>query len=334
MVKKVMNDPDTYVEEVIEGFVRAYGRYVRKLEGYRVLVRRNLEDKKVGILIGGGSGHEPFFTMMVGKGMADASVYGNIFAAPVPKDILAATREINRGEGVIYVYGNYTGDNLNFDMARELAEMEGIRVGMVRIWDDITSAPKGREEERRGIAGDFFVVRIAGACSDAGYGFEESMRVIEKARDNTRSIGIALAPGTLPTTGKKTFELGEDEIEIGMGAHGEKGVFRGKMKPARELVKMMMDLLFEDGEYEEGDEVCVLINGMGSTTYGELCLAYKEVNEYLKRRGVKVYSVDIGNFLTTQEMAGFSITLFLLDEELKKLYDTPVDTPTYKKFGR
>jgi|LSQX01.1.fsa_nt_gb dihydroxyacetone kinase-like protein len=333
-MKKVINDPKNIVRELFEGFARMYKNDVYLLDKVNVVVKKNLALDKVGLLIGGGSGHEPLFLEYLGEGMADGVCQGNIFAAPSPDTILEGTKAVDRGKGVLYVYGNYAGDNLNFDMAAELAEFEGIQTATVRVMDDVASAPPERMTDRRGVAGDLFVIKVAGAVCDAGADLEEAHRITCKARDNTRTMGVALEPGTIPGMNKPSFELPEDEIEIGMGLHGEPGVRRGKMKPADSLVDEMLELIIQDLPFKAEDEVCVLVNGFGATTKMELFIVMRRVLENLSSRGIKVYDALAGNFATCQEMAGFSVTLMRLDEELKKYYDWPAWAPVLQKRSR
>ena len=232
--------PKDVVQETFDGFLGTYGRHFHQLEGVTAIAKNRLDPDKVGLVIGGGSGHEPIFLEFIGPGFADAVAQGQIFAAPSPDIILAATKAVDRGRGVLYVYGNYAGDNLNFDMAAELADLEGVRTATVRVMDDVASAPPERLTDRRGIAGDFYVIKVAGAVCNAGCDLDEVKRVAEKARDNVRTMGVAFSPGTIPGTARGAFELPEDEIEIGMGLHGEPGVRRGKMQPANELVDQML----------------------------------------------------------------------------------------------
>lgn len=329
MSKKAINDPKNVVQETFDGFLGTYGKYFHQLEGVTAIAKNHMDPDKVGLVIGGGSGHEPIFLEYIGPGYADAVAQGQIFAAPSPDIILAATKAADRGRGVLYVYGNYAGDNLNFDMATELSDLEGIRTATVRVMDDVASAPPERMTDRRGIAGDFYVIKIAGAVCDSGCDLEEVKRVVEKARDNVRTMGVAFSPGMIPGTSKPAFELPEDEIEIGMGLHGEPGVRRGKMQPADELVDQMIELILPDKPIVKGDEVCVLVDGFGSTTHMEQWIVMRRALKDLADKGIKVYDSIIGNFATCQEMAGFSITLFRLDAELKKYYDYPAWSPVY-----
>jgi len=332
VVKKIINDPREVVQQTIEGFLMMHPGEFRQIEGFTAIVKTHLDPDKVELVIGGGSGHEPIFLEFIGKGYPDAVAMGNIFAAPSPDIVLAATKAAERGRGVLYVYGNYAGDNLNFDMGAELADMEGIRTETVRVWDDVASAPPERITDRRGIAGDFFVIKIAGAACDSGLDLDEVKRVTTKARDNTRTMGVALYPGTIPGEGTPAFTLAEDEIEIGLGLHGEPGVRRGKIQPADMLVDEMMSLIVPDLPFRAGDEVCALIDGFGSTTRMEQMIAMRRMLQNLEHMGLRVHKAEAGAYATCQEMAGFSITLLRLDDELKRFYDWPVWSPVYKNM--
>jgi dihydroxyacetone kinase-like protein len=321
--KKIINEPQKVVPELLEGLVEVYHGKVRKLKGINALVKSSLPSGKVGLLIGGGSGHEPLFHGFIGESMADGAACGNIFAAPTPDVILETTRALNQGNGVLYLYGNYAGDNMNFDVAAELAADEGIEIETVRIWDDVASAPPERIEDRRGIAGDVFVIKIAGGISAVAHDLQEVFQVTTKARDSVRSMGVAVSAGSIPETGEPTFELPTDEIEIGMGLHGEPGVSREKMLSADELVEKMMDRILPDLPFQANDEVCLLINDLGATTMMELLIVNRKVRQILREKQITVYDTLIGSFCTSQEMAGFSITLMKLDDELKRYYDMP-----------
>jgi len=328
MVKKAINNPERIVDEVIEGLVFASHGRLTKVPGARAIMRAGIEDGKVALLIGGGSGHEPIYTTYVGPGFADAAACGNIFAAPSPQIIFEATKAIQRGKGVLYVYGNYEGDVMNFDLAAEMAAEEGIEVKHARTMDDV-SLPKG--ESRRGIAGSYFQVKIAGAACASGLGLEDAQRVTLHAQQNIRSLSVALRPGSLPETGQPTFTLGEDEIEIGMGGHGERGVARRKMMPADQLVDLMMGQLVEDFPLKRGDRVALLVDDLGATTMMELLIVNRRVRQILDQTGVTVHDTRIGPYLTTQEMAGFSITLMRLDEELRHYFDRPASNESFLK---
>ena len=321
--KKIINDPKDVVPELLEGLVLAYHGRVTKIEGFNALVKTDLPRGKVGLLIGGGSGHEPLFHGFIGENMGDGAACGNIFAAPSPDIILAATRALNQGKGVLYLYGNYAGDIMNFDIAAEMAAEEGIETKTVHIWDDVASAPPQRIDQRRGIAGDLFVVKVAGAAATTLTSLDEVYRATVKARDSVRSMGVAVSAGSIPETGEPTFQLGTDEIEIGMGLHGEAGVSREHLLRADPLVEKMMERILDDLPFRRGDEVCLLINDLGATTMMELLIVNRKVRQILDRAGINVYDTVMGGFCTSQEMAGFSISLMKLDAELKRYYDMP-----------
>jgi phosphoenolpyruvate---glycerone phosphotransferase subunit DhaK len=327
-VKKLINAPSDVVREMMEGLVSAYGGSVHILDGVNAIVRSHIEEAKVALLVGGGSGHEPVYHGLVGPGLADGAAIGNVFAAPSPEIVLEATKAVNRGKGVLYVYGNYSGDNMNFDIGAELAAESGIVTRTVRIADDVAI---DKRADRRGIAGLLFVVKIAGAACAEAATLEEAERVARKAVENVRTMGIALSAGTNPESGEPTFLLGDDDIEIGMGLHGEPGVSRGPMKSADELVDLMMDRILPDLPYQSGDEVAVLINDLGATTTTELLIVNRHVREILSERGIRTYDTVIGSFCTSQEMAGASITLLRLDDELKHYYDMSADSFAYRK---
>jgi dihydroxyacetone kinase-like protein len=330
MVKKLINDPFKVTVEEIEGFARAYSHILKQV-GSHAVARRDAPIKgKVGVLCGGGSGHEPLFIGYVGYGMADAAVLGEVFAAPPPPYILEATKAIDGGAGVIYIFGNYAGDNMNFGMAAEMARAEGIEVEIVNYYDDISSAPPERRNDRRGIAGGMFVIKVAGALAEMGADLKEVKRVATKARQNVLSYGVGLAPGTIPATGQPTFTLAEDEIYFGIGAHGEKGVLLTKIKPADEVTEIIVSSLLNELSLKSGDEINILVNGCGSTTYMELYIVARKVFMMLDELGVHIHRAEVGNFLTTQEMAGVTVSILKLDDELKKLYDFPAYTPTIR----
>lgn len=318
--KKIINDPEQLVPEIIEGLVLASHGTLRQIEGVNALMRTDMPDDKVALLIGGGSGHEPMYTAFVGEGFADASVCGNIFAAPSPDIILEATKAIDRGKGVLYVYGNYAGDNMNFDIAAELAEAEGIKVRTVRVMDDVAVA---RHENRRGIGGAFYEVKIAGEACRTAASLDEAAAMVEHARSGLRTIGVALRAGSMPETGEPTFELPEDEIEIGMGAHGERGVERRKMMNAEELGRELTRLVVSDLPYQSGDRVAMLLNNLGATTMMELLIVNRTVRAALQEAGIEVARTDIGPYLTCQEMAGFSLSLLKLDETVEQQVNAP-----------
>jgi phosphoenolpyruvate---glycerone phosphotransferase subunit DhaK len=281
---------------------------------------------KVALLTGGGSGHEPTFCGLVGEGMADAAACGEIFAAPTPDLILKTAMAADRGKGVILEFNNYAGDVMNFEIASEMAAEKGLKVASLLNYDDVASAPVERKEERRGIAGNIFVLKIGGAASASASSMEEVLRIMGKARDNVRSMGVAISAGAIPQTGEPTFELPADEIEIGMGGHGEPGVLRAKMMPADEMVQLLMDRILPDLPFVSGDEVCLLVNDQGATTMMELLIVTRKVYAILKEKGIKVHDTIIGSFATCQEMAGISLSVMKIDEELKRYYDMPASS--------
>ncbi len=330
-MKKIINKDSNVVEEMLSGYLKAYSRYYERIGDLNAFVYKGRRKDKVSLVIGGGSGHEPLFGGFVGKGLADAVACGNIFASPNPQLIAETAKAVDEGKGVLFLYGNYAGDNLNFDMAEELCEFEDIKTAHVRVWDDCASAPKERITDRRGIAGDVYVIKIAGAACDAGLELEEVLRITEKARDNINTIGLATSPGSIPGLDKPTFELGENEIEFGMGLHGEPGIERTVMKPANELVDRMYREIKNEMGLGEDDEIAVLVNGLGSTTLLELNTVYFELDKHISRDKLKVHDAEIKCYCTCQEMGGFSITILKLDGELKKYYDTSCFSPYYAR---
>lgn len=330
--KKILNkDVSNVVEESLTGYLLAYQKYYKKIGEYNAFFYKGHRKDKVALVIGGGSGHEPLFTGYCGAGLADAVACGNVCASPNPELITEAAKAVDQGKGVLFVYGNYAGDNLNFDMAEEMCQKEGIQTAHVREWDDFASAPKERITDRRGIAGDVYTIKIAGAACDTGLSLEEVVRITEKARDNTNTIGLATSPGTLPGNEKPTFEIADDEMEFGMGLHGEPGIERTKMMPCSEMVDRMYRELKVEMNLKEGDEIAVLVNGLGSTPLLELNLVYYELYKRMHKDGLKVYDAEVKTYCTCMEMGGFSITFLKLDEELKGYYDAPCYSPYYAK---
>ena len=331
-MKKIINeDTSKAVDEMLSGMLAAYGRYYERIGNCNAYRYKNFRREKVTLVIGGGSGHEPLFGGFVGKGLADAVACGNVFASPNPNLIFETAKSVNQGKGILFLYGNYEGDNLNFDTAGELCEFENIQTATVRVWDDCTSAPKERETDRRGIAGNVFIIKTAGAACDEGLPLKEVVRIAEKARDNVRSAGLAVSSGSLPGNEKPTFELGEDEIEFGVGIHGEPGVERSKMQPAHALVEKMYEQLKKELQLTKKDEVAVLVNGLGATPLFELNIVYHELNKLLKEDGVAVYDAEVKTYCTSMEMGGFSISIYKLDEELKKYYSAECFSPFYAR---
>ncbi|SFM21462.1 dihydroxyacetone kinase subunit DhaK [Salibacterium qingdaonense] len=330
-MKKIMNQEENVMEETLQGFIDAYAADYERVDGVNGVIYRHMDPDKVSVITGGGAGHEPLFVGFAGKGLASGAAMGNVFAAPNPDTILEVTKAVENKAGVLYIYGNYAGDVLNFDMASELAEMEDIETRTVKVSDDVASASKENKEERRGIAGDVFVIKAAGAAADAGLSLDEVTRIAAKANENTHSIGVGISPGTSPGKKAPMFELPDNQIEFGLGIHGEKGIRRAEMMSADDLADEMLDHLLADAALESGDEAVILLNGLGSTTLMELLIVNQKVHKELLAKGITVYDTDVNSYCTTQEMGGFSITILKLDEELKTYYDAPAHSPYYHK---
>jgi len=330
-MKKVINNPEEVVNEMLDGIVKAHPEYVRVIKDKKVIVRANLT-KKVTLVSGGGSGHEPSHGGFVGRGMLDAAVAGEVFTSPTPDQVFEAIKAIDQGKGVLMVIKNYTGDILNFEMAGEMAEAEGIETASVVVNDDVAVEDSLYTTGRRGIAGTVFIHKIAGAAAEKGLELSEVKRVAEKVIANVRSMGMSLTPCTIPAAGKPGFDLAEDEMEIGLGIHGEPGTHRDKIQDAAGIVKQLADKILGDLPLNSGDEIAVMVNGLGGTPLMELYIANNEFRKILDAKGVKVAKTLVGNFMTSIEMAGFSLTVLKLDPELKELLNAPADTPAFKQL--
>jgi len=337
-MKKLINNPIKVANELLEGMVDAYNGEC-KYVGARAIVKTHIPDKKVTLLVGGGSGHEPIYHGLVGRNLADGAACGDIFAAPPPNIVFEATEAVNRGNGVLYMYGNYAGDAMNFDLGSELSEEAGIQVRTVRIWDDVCSAPPTMKKERRGIAGLVPIVKLTGAASQVVTTLKDLEAVAKKAVLQTRTVGISTAPGSIPATGKPTFELAPDKIGLGMGLHGEPGVGEISMATIDELAPKILSLIFQDFEKDEevdtlqaGDEVILLVNSLGSTTMMELLIALRCAKKFITERGINIYDVLVGPFATCQEMSGISFSLTRVDDELKKYWDMPCQSVCFSKM--
>ncbi len=332
-MKKFINNPDNVVDESLEGYIAAYPDVVKKMEDVRVLIRKKDPDfNKVGVITGGGSGHKPAFLGYVGEGLCDAAAIGEVFAAPPSDWIYKATKKLDMGKGVIYLYGNFSGDIMNFRMAKTLAEADGIEVEEVIANDDVASSPKENMENRRAIAGEIIMWKIGGAAAMQGMKLDEVKEISEKAVFNTRSMGVGTRPCIIPASGKPSFELEEDEMEIGVGHHGEPGIKKEKMKSADETTSMLMERVIEDLPFKNGDKVSVLINGLGATPLQELYIVNRKVSEILDKYKMKKVITYVGEYFTSLEMAGFSITLTKLDDRLEKLLLEKADSPLFKQF--
>ncbi|MGQ9615575.1 MAG: dihydroxyacetone kinase subunit DhaK [Spirochaetota bacterium] len=332
-MKKFINDPTLVVDEMVEGYVLANRNHVKALTEARVIARLDAPVKgKVGIVTGGGSGHKPAFIGYIGRGMVDAVAVGEIFTSPPANAFYHAFKIANGGKGVACLFGNYAGDVMNVDMAREMAEAEGIEVKTVIANDDVPSSPKGKEQNRRGVAGEILMWKIGGAKAEGGGNLGEVIGAAQKAIDNTRSMGIGLSPCIIPAVGKPNFTLGEKEMEVGIGHHGEPGIKKMEIKSADEIAEMMLEIILPDLPFRKGDEVCVLVSGLGSTPLLELYIIYRRVNRILDGKGIQVYRSYVGNFFTSLEMAGVTLTMMKLDQELKELLDAPADAVHFRQF--
>jgi dihydroxyacetone kinase-like protein len=332
VMKKLINDPRNVVQELIEGFVLANEARVHKHPAVNAVIRNDAPvEGKVGIVIGGGAGHEPLFLEYLGKGMADAEAHGQIFAAPAPAIVFEAIKAVDGGQGVMLLYNNYAGDVMNFDLAQEMARAKGIRVETVLINDEIASAPRGREQDRRGTTADHIIIKIAGAAAERRLPMEEVLRVTRKAIAGARSLGVALSSCTLPATGREIFDLPDDKMEVGMGLHGEPGVARIDLLSADQTVERIVPLIVRDLPYKKGDRIILIVNGYGGTTRMEMFIVNRKARAMLAKLGIVVYATEIGEFCTSQEMKGLSVTFIRVDDELAELYDQPCDSAFYKK---
>lgn len=328
-MKKIINNPADVVDEMLDGMSAAYPQYLRRLKGTNVLVRANAPQPKVALVSGGGSGHEPSHGGFVGKGMLDAAVAGTVFTSPTPDQIFEAIKAVNGGKGVLLVIKNYTGDVLNFKMAAEMADAEGIKVEQVVVNDDVAVENSTWTSGRRGIAGTLFIHKIAGAKAQAGGTLEEVKAVADKVIANVRSMGMAISPCIVPEAGKPSFELKENEMEIGIGIHGEPGTHRETIKSANDIADQLLDKILLDNPLKSGDEVALLVNGLGATPLMELFIVNRRISEVLLSKGIRVAKTTVGNFMTSLEMGGFSISVLKLDDELKKLLLAPAETPAF-----
>ncbi len=331
-MQKFINKPEDFVDEMIQGIIAAHPTKLTYVnDDPRCIVTAKKVDGKVGIATGGGSGHLPLFLGYVGDGMLDGCSVGGVFQSPSAEQMLEVTKAIDSGKGVLYIYGNYGGDVMNFDMASEMADMEDVEVLQVVAGDDVASSKKGEEHKRRGVAGIFFVYKIAGGAAASLLSLSEVKRIAEKVATTVRTMGVALSPCIVPEVGKPSFTIDQGEMEIGMGIHGEPGIEREALQTADEIVQRMVDAICNDYEYKSGDEVAILMNGLGATPKEELYIMYRKVDEILKTKGIKVFHVYVGEFATSMEMAGASISVLKLDDELKKYLAMPAHTPFFEQ---
>ncbi len=329
-MKKFINAVDQVENEMIQGMVKAYPKHLRKLDCGNVVVRAAKKEGKVALISGGGSGHEPAHGGFVGEGMLDGAVAGAVFTSPTPDQILECIRAVATDKGVLMVVKNYTGDVMNFEMAADMADMEGISVRHVVTNDDVAVDGSSFTVGRRGVAGTIFVHKIAGALAESGADLEQVQAVAQRVIDNVRTMGAAIAPCTVPAAGKPGFELKEDEMEVGIGIHGEPGTHKESMRPADEVVDLLLDKILADIDYS-GSEVAVMVNGSGATPLMELFIINNHVADVLAAKGIKVYRTLVGEYMTSIEMQGFSISLLKLDDQMKELLDAKADTPAWKE---
>ena len=324
-MKKIINDPDMIIKEMLNGLYKANQDKVKLNEDLKIIYRKDLPIKgKVGLISGGGSGHEPAHAGYVGDGMLDCAICGEIFTSPTPDQVLEAIKLADSGQGVFMVIKNYTGDVMNFDMAKEMAEMEGIKVDYIIVNDDVAVEDSTYTSGRRGIAGTIFVHKVLGAMARDGKSLQEIKAIAEKIVKNIKSMGMATKACINPISGKESFDLSEGDMEIGVGIHGEPGVKQEKIKSANEISKELVDHILADYENLDGDFV-LMVNGMGQTTEMELFVVNNYVNDYLKEKNISIKKTFVGNYMTSMDMAGFSLTLFKVDDEVLKYLEEKVD---------
>jgi dihydroxyacetone kinase-like protein len=331
-MKKLINDPEDVVRESLRGMEVAHGDLITVHTDPHYVVRADAPVQgKVALVSGGGSGHEPMHGGFVGKGMLDAACPGEVFTSPTPDQMEAATKAVNGGAGVVHIVKNYTGDVMNFEMAADLCRSEGIDVESVLVDDDVAVQDSLYTAGRRGVGTTVLMEKIGGAAADQGRELNQVADICRKVNEWGRSMGMALSSCTVPAAGKPTFELGDDEMEIGIGIHGEPGRERMKVKPAHEVVEMMATAIVDDIPYNSGDKVLAFVNGMGGTPLIELYIVFSELERYLEGRGIEITRNLIGPYITSLEMQGCSITLLKLDDELTELWDAPVHTPALRR---
>ncbi len=334
-MQRFMNDPSRVVEDMIVGFVKNHADIVAPTGNPRVLKSRTAPEKgRVGIVTGGGSGHKPAFVGYLGRNMVDAVAIGEVFSSPTAKAFYDAFREADGGAGVACLYGNYAGDNMNVAMAKELAEEDGIRVLTVVANDDVPSAPKGQEEKRRGVAGEIFMWKIGGAKAAKGGALEEVIAAAQKAVDNTRSVGVGLTPCTIPAVGKPNFRIEPGKMEVGIGHHGEPGIRIADLTSADAIAEQMVDIVLPDLPFGKGDEVAVLVSGLGATPVMELYILFGKMASLLEEKGIRIYRSFVGNYFTSLEMMGATLSVMKLDGELKELLDFEAESMGFTQFRR
>ncbi|NLF27714.1 MAG: dihydroxyacetone kinase subunit DhaK [Clostridiales bacterium] len=334
-MQRILNNPDYVVEDMLKGFVKSNGHIVEATGNPRVLrAKGGAKPGKVGIVTGGGSGHKPAFIGYIGKNLVDAVAVGEVFSSPSAQAFYDAFQEADGGAGVACLYGNYAGDNMNVRMAIDMAEDEGIEVRKVVANDDAASADRNSPEKRRGVAGEVFMWKVGGAKAAKGASLEEVIAAAQKAIDNTRSIGIGVAPCTIPAVGHPNFAIAEGTMELGIGHHGEPGIRVEPLSTADEMARTMLDVIVPDLPFRAGDEVAVLVSGLGATPVMEQYILYNRVEELLKEQRIRVYRSYVGNYFTSLEMMGVTLTVMKLDAELKELLDVECESVGLTQFGR
>ena len=331
-MQRIMNNPDFIVDEMVDGFVKAHKGLVEKTANPRVVKSVYSTKGRVGIVTGGGSGHKPAFIGYCGKNLCDAVAVGEIFSSPTAKAFLDAFIAADSGNGVACLYGNYSGDNMNVKMAMRKAKKLGIEVKTVVANDDCASAPKTELEKRRGVAGEVLMWKVGGAKASMGGSLDEVITVAQKAIDNTRSVGIGTAPCTIPAVGHPNFQIEDGTMEVGIGHHGEPGINVQPLKTADDIAEEMLDIIIPDLPFESGDEVVVLLSGLGATPVMEQYIVYNRVEEILTEKGIKVHRSYVGNYFTSLEMMGVTLTVMKLDDELKECIDMPANSVGLKQF--
>lgn len=334
-MKRIINNPDLVVEDMLKGILKAHSDILAPTDNPRTVKYVNAPVKgKVGVVTGGGSGHKPAFIGYVGKNMVDAVAVGEIFSSPTAKAFYDACRAADGGKGVACLYGNYAGDNMNVKMTVQFAEEDGLVVKTVVANDDVASAPKTEMHKRRGVAGEILMWKVGGAAASRGADLDEVIRLSQKAIDNTRSVGIGLTSCTIPSVGHSNFKIEEGKMEVGIGHHGEPGIMVTDLKTADEMAEMMLDIILPDYPFVEGDELVAIVSGLGATPIMELYILYNKVEEILSQKGIKVHRSYVGNYFTSLEMMGATLTLMKVDDELKELIDEEVDTIGMKQFKK
>ncbi len=331
-MQRILNHPDDIVDEMLKGFLKAHSEIVKPTEHPRVVKARKRKEGKTGVVTGGGSGHKPAFIGYVGENLCDAAAVGEICSSPTAAAFLEAFKEADQGQGVACLYGNYSGDNMNVKMAVKMAKKLGIEVKTVVANDDVASAPKDQKEKRRGVAGEVLMWKVGGAKAAQGGTLDEVIKAAQKAIDQTRSVGIGLSPCTLPAVGHPNFEIKEGTMEVGIGHHGEPGIEVAELGTAAQMAQKMTDIVLPDYPFQSKDEVVVLVSGLGATPVMELYVLYDEIDEILKAKGIRTYRAYVGNYFTSLDMMGATLTVMKLDEELKHLIDMPCNSMGLKQF--